>query len=113
MKEKFFRYKVISAVFGASFALVFGAMLWAFLALRGLPSPIILHYNPLVFINQFGSMWDLLGVGVAALMILALNFAIALELKDREWLLGELTALASLFMSALLFIAFSAIISVN
>jgi hypothetical protein len=113
MPTKILRYKVISAAFGLCFVLVGGGVLWAYVALKNVSGPLILHYNSIEYITQIGDLRALLAAGVFGLIALLVNFILALELKEREWFLGELLAAGSVFMSTLIFIAFAAIISVN
>ena len=113
MRRKIFEYKTITGMYGLSFALVTGGFLWVYLALKDTPEPLILHYNSITYINQIGGFWSLMGVGVLSLLMLGINFVLSLELKDREWFLGEFISAATIFMSILIFIACAAIISVN
>ena len=111
--KKIVKFKTISAVFLLSFLFIVGGWLWAFFALRKISQPLIIHFNDVLHINQVGSLNDLTIVALFGLISLVLDFLIALELEERDWFLGKLTAAFGLFFSVLLFIGFAAIISVN
>ena len=111
--KKILEHKIVSLVFLLSFILVIGGWLKAYIALREISQPLIVHFNNAVGINQIGNLGDLAAVGVFGLVALALNFFVSLELDERDPFLGKITAAAGLFLSILIFIGFSAIISVN
>jgi len=113
--QKVRRHWPVAAVFGASLILVLGGWLWAALALRRVDATqtLILHFNNLVGINQVGDTGDLAVAGVLGIVAVIVNFLISVELEDRDWFLGKLITVATFAFSALLFIGFTAIISVN
>ncbi len=113
MLKKFSKFKIVTSAFAVSFCFVMGGWLWAYLALRKVSQPLIIHFNNAVGINQIGDLYDLTAVVLFGLIALLLDFCIALELEERDWFLGKLTAAAGLFLSILIFIGFAAIISVN
>jgi len=111
--HKLLAHRIITAVFGASFVLVFGGWLWAVLALRHISQPLILHFNSYVGINQIGDIRDLTAVGFIGVLAVIMNFFIGLELDARDRLWGKMLAAATFFLAALIFIGFAAIINVN
>ncbi len=113
MVKKFVRFKAVSSVFLLSFLFVIGGWLWAFFALRNISQPLIIHFNNFLGITQIGGLNDLTVVALFGAISLILDFLLALELEERDWFLGKLTAAFGLFFSILLFIGFVAIISVN
>jgi len=113
MFKKISKYKITSGIFALSFIFVAGAMAWAYAALGKTSGLLILHFNNAVGINQIGGFRELVGAGVTGIVLVAVNFAIALELERRDWFLGKLLAAATLLLSVFLFIGFAAIISVN
>ena len=113
MFRNILRHKLISSIFLPSFLLVLGGTLWAYFALRGIGQPLILHFNDLAGITQIGSALSFLGVGTLGILGVGVNFILALELEARDRFFAKLLAAATLFMSALLFISFAAIIGVN
>lgn len=113
MRKKILKSKIINSAFLLSFLFVVGGMLWTYFALRGIASPLILHFNNLLGINQIGNLSDLLRFGGTGLVFVLVNFFLALELEDRDAFLGKLLATATLFMSVIIFVGFAAIISVN
>jgi len=113
MLGKIFKFKLVSAIFAACLALVLGGPIWAYFALRGANTPLIIHFSDWAGINQTGGLADLLWVGVTGIVIVVVNFFIALELEARDWFWGKLLASATLFFALLIFIGFAAIISVN
>jgi hypothetical protein len=107
------KHRITAGVFGFSFALVAGGWLWAWLYLKKIDQTLILHFNDISGINLVGKVGDLAGFGVLALVVVAMNFVLALALEDRSWFLGKLLAAATLAFAVLIFIGFAAIISVN
>lgn len=113
MKEIFLRYKELILEMGASLLLVLGGALWSWLTLRGIKEPLIIHFSSYTGINQIGSLSDLLAISVTAAIIIFLNAAVGWELEHRHKPLARMVGLTTLFLAALLFIGFVAIISVN
>ncbi len=111
--QKILKHKIVSLVFLFSFLLVIGGWLKAYIALREISQPLIVHFNNAVGINQIGNLGDLAVVGIFGLVALVLDFFISLELDERDPFLGKVTAAAGLFLASLIFIGFAAIISVN
>jgi hypothetical protein len=107
------KHRLITAVFGVSFALAAGGWLRAWLYLRQVNQTLILHFNNVSGISLVGGVGDLAGFGVLALVVVGVNFILALALEERDWFLGKLLAAATLAFSILIFIGFAAIISVN
>lgn len=113
LHESIRKHRLLTGAFAVSFSLAAGGWLWAWLALRKTEQTLILHFNNRAGINLVGKVGDLTGVGVLALVVVAVNFFLALALEDRGWFLGKLLATATLAFAALIFIGFAAIISVN
>lgn len=99
--------------FAVSVLLAAGGWLWAWVALRGINSPLILHFSDYTGINQIGGLTEVHGLGATGLVIVILNFLLARSLHSREPRWAKLLAAATLFIAALLFTALAAIISVN
>jgi len=111
--RKALRFKTTSLLFALSFILVASGTVWVYVALRGIRGPLILHFSNLFGIDQIGALWDLLKMGMLGIVIVLVNFVIALELEEQDWFLGKLLAGATVFLGLLIFIGFAAIISVN
>ncbi|MDO8504692.1 MAG: hypothetical protein Q7S36_02455 [Candidatus Liptonbacteria bacterium] len=111
--EKIKKYRFTSAIFGLSFALVLWASLRAYFILRASSQPLILHFSEYAGITRIGSATDILLLGIFALTIILVNFALAMSLNAREGFLGKLITGATLFLAILTFIAISVILSVN
>jgi len=113
LAKKILKYKLVSSLFAVSFLLALGGTAWVYAALRGAGGPLILHFNDISGITQIGSFDELVWVGVTGILIVILNFFIALELEARDWFWGKLLASGTLLLAILLFIGLAAIISVN
>jgi hypothetical protein len=113
MFRKFTDHKLVSALCAASLAFVLGGLFWAYFALRGVQSPLILHFSNLAGVTQVGGLLPILGVGFLGLVMVLVNSAVAFELDSRDAFLGKFTAAMTLAFAVLLFIAASVIISVN
>jgi hypothetical protein len=99
--------------FGASALFVLGGWLRTWLALRGIQSPLILHFSDYTGINQIGGMAQVHGLGITGAVIVGLNLLLARALQEHESRWARILAGATLFVSILLFMALAAIISVN
>lgn len=111
--ERIKRSKAVSIAFGASALLVVGGWFRAYFALRATTQPLIIHFNNYEGINQIGGMGDLLNTAIFGLVVVLVNFVLALALEERDRFLGKLTAAATVVFAILLFIGFSVIVSVN
>lgn len=99
--------------FAAGLLLAVGGWFWAWLALGSIQSPLILHFSEYTGINQIGNMADIHGLGATGVVMMLLDFVLALALRGREPRWSKVLAGAALFLGALLFMALAAIISVN
>ncbi|MDO8664203.1 MAG: hypothetical protein Q7K44_01480 [Candidatus Liptonbacteria bacterium] len=111
--KKILEHKIVSLVFLLGFLLIIGGWLKVYVALREVSQPLIVHFNNAVGINQTGNLKDLAAVGIFGLVALALDFFVSIELDERDPFLGKITAAAGFFLASLIFIGFSAIMSVN
>ncbi len=111
--QKLLKHRIVSLTFLLGFFLIIGGWLKAYFVLRGIPEPLIVHFNNALGINQIGGLKDLAAVAVFGIVSLIFDFLLSLELDERDQFLGKLTAAAGLFLAILIFIGFSAIISVN
>ena len=98
----------------ASFAFVTGGFFWALAALQGVnASLLILHFNDIAGITNIGSFSNIIMIGILGIIIVIIDFFVALELEERDTVLGKIIAVVTLIMAILLFLAFAAIIKVN
>lgn len=112
-KDGILKFRAISSIFLFNFALVLGGTLWAYFSFRNASGPVIIHFNNLTGINVIGSYWSLISFGATGLVIIFINFIIAIELEERDRFLGKLVTATTVLLSSLIFIALAAIISVN
>jgi hypothetical protein len=75
--------------------------------------PLILHFNDTIGITAIGSFASLLLMGILGMVIVIVNFFVALGLEARDKVLGKIVAVMTLVLAVLLFLAFAAIIKVN
>jgi hypothetical protein len=106
------KFRSTSLAFLTGFLLIVGGCLWAYAALHNVSGPLILHFND-TGINQIGSLWEILWIGITGIVMVIINFCIAIELEARDWFLGKLLAAETLLLGVLIFVGFAAIISVN
>lgn len=99
--------------FAAAALFATGGWLWAWFVLRAIRTPLILHFSDYTGINQIGGMAEVHGLGATGLVVVAVNFVLALQLRAREARWAWVLAGSTLFLAALLFTALAAIISVN
>jgi len=114
MLKRIQKHRIVSIVSGAAVLFTLGGFFWAYFALRAVGSgPFILHFNDIDGITQVGGLSSLVFMGFFGLVVTLMNFAIALELEEKDGFLGKITAVATLGFAILLFIAFAAILNVN
>ncbi|TSC60184.1 MAG: Uncharacterized protein LiPW15_62 [Parcubacteria group bacterium LiPW_15] len=107
------KHRLISGIFAVSFFLTVYASVWAYVALHSSSQQLILHFSEYSGITKTGGVAELTLFGVSGCILVAVNFFLALLLEEREHFLGRLLTGATLFTAVLIFIAVSAIISVN
>jgi hypothetical protein len=105
--------RFLTSLLGASFILLIAALVASYVKLAAIEEPLILHWSEYTGINQIGSFADLALLVSTGLIMWGVNCALAFTLDSRQALLGKIVALGTLFVSALLFLAFMAIIAVN
>lgn len=114
MIKKIVKYPLVSLLSLASMLLVLGGSIWAYAAILSNGSaPYILHFDDVNGITAVGGVWNLVFMGVLGILIVLLNFFLALELEARDKILGKMVAGLTLVIAILLFIGFVAILSVN
>lgn len=114
MFAKMLRHRVVSAMFFASFVFAAGGYAWMWFTMRSAGAgPFILHFDDIEGITAVGGLGTLNFMGIFGMLAVLANFAIALELEEKDGFLGKFLGAATLFFSYLLFMAFVAIISVN
>lgn len=112
------KHKLVAGLFAAAFAFVAGGFIWAFVVLSAKSGgvgagPVILHFNDIIGITRLGTAGDIALAGVFAAIVVVVNFVIALELDERDRVLGKVMAAVTLVAAILLFIACTAILGVN
>lgn len=114
MIKKILRHRAVSLISLASFLFVGGGFVWAYVALdKIMGSPLILHFDDIEGITSVGGLGSLVFMGALGLVIVLMNFAIALELEERDRFLGGMMTGITFVFAVLLFISFAAIINVN
>lgn len=109
---KLIKYKLTAIVFSAAFTFVIAGWIWSWSRLHG-ASELTLHFSDYGGINKTGNMWDLHAFGILGLVMLFLDWLIAMTLEERDWFLGKLMASAGLTLGILIFIGFVVIMNVN
>ena len=112
--KQFIKYRLVSILSLISLAIVLGGAIWACgsLAASGTP-PFILHFNDIDGITRVGTLRNLVWMGVLGVIMVIMNFFIAIALEERDKVLGKIVAAVTLAAVVLLFIGFVAILSVN
>lgn len=111
--RRFFRHKWNNLSLALGFILVFGGWLWAYLKLRVIEMPVVLLYNKVEGVKRAGEVGEFLKVLIFGLLVLVINFFISAELEERSRFWARLSSIFTVFLAALIFIYFAAIISVN
>jgi len=114
MIKKILNHKTIAITSLVSLVLVIGGFFWLLFALRALGiGPFILNFNDIQGITRTGGIGDVVTMGILAVLIVLINFFLAMELADRDRVLGKMVAGITLAGAILLFIAFVAILNAN
>ena len=114
MIKKLLNHRAVSALSLLALVFVLGGFFNTYFSLRGMGAgPFILHFDDIQGITQVGSISLILAVGILGIIMIVLNFFIALELEERNRALGKIIAGMTLTLGVLLFIAFIVILNVN
>jgi hypothetical protein len=114
MIKKISNHRLVSLLSLASLAFAAGGFFWALGALyAGASGPVILHFNDMQGITHIGTFGDIISMGILGIVIVVVDFFIALDLETRDNVLGKIVAVVTLLMAILLFLSFAAIINVN
>jgi hypothetical protein len=114
MIKKILNHRTVAITSLIALFFVLGGSLWMFFALQSMGSgPFILNFNDIQGITQTGGIGDVAMIGILALLIVIVNFLLAMELDSRDRILGKMVAGMTLAGAILLFIAFVAMLSVN
>ncbi len=113
MLQRISKFRIPLAIFVTSLAFIIGGCAWAYVATKDIKGPIIVHFNNVTGIDHIGSFYDLLMIGITSVVVVLINFFLALELQDRDRFLSKIVTATTLFLSILIFITFAAIIAVN
>lgn len=106
-----YRFPVVAlslSIFG-----LFCAAVWVVVSLYSSEQPQILQYASSMGIFRIGSVWDILMLIVTGMVFATANYFLAISLHERNRFLSLLTSAVSILVSALIFIAVSAMIGVN
>jgi len=112
MKDFLKSNKAVHLSFLLDGLLVWGGFLSAYLQLRKITQPLVIHFTSLG-IDTIGSTGDLLRIALLGTVMVGIDYVIVRELLTRDWFLARLTSGVALFLSILLFYAFLAILSAN
>jgi hypothetical protein len=113
MRQKVKKYKVTTLTFLLCLILVSGGTIWAYVTLHVSSQPLILRFSEYAGITTIGNIWDIMGLGAFGILLVGINFFLAINLQERERFLGKIITGVTLFLAVLIFITLSAIISVN
>ncbi|HEY5221060.1 MAG TPA: hypothetical protein VIJ29_02865 [Candidatus Paceibacterota bacterium] len=114
MIKKISQHRLVSLLSLLSLAFVVGGFFWALGALSSMSSgPVILHFNDMEGITHIGNFGDIILMGILGVVIVVVDFFVALDLEARDKVLGKIVAVMTLVMAILLFLSFAAIINVN
>ena len=113
MLEKIKKHRLVSSSFILSFIFVVSGFFWAWFSLGRTSNPVIVHFDDLYGITTATGRSIIVFAGIFGLAMVLINASLAFEFEERNSLFGKLTAILTLVLAVLLFIAFAAILSVN
>jgi len=111
--RKILKDKYLRAVFALSFLILLFGFIFAYLQVWDITSPLIIHFDVYKGIDFLGNRFDVFGILLTALVMIAVNLWLANFLYYRERFLSFVFGFVSLGLSILILIAISVIISVN
>ena len=106
-----YRFPIIAL--GVSIFGLFCASIWVVISLYSSEQPQIIQYANSMGIFRIGSVGDILMLIVTGMIFTAADYFLAIGLYGRSRFSSLLTSAVSIFVSALIFIAVSAMIGVN
>ncbi len=107
-------HRLVAALCGIAFAVVLGGFIGSLAALRGAyGGPLVLHFSDLGGITDIAGIQPINFIGAFGLLVVLMNFFIAVELDRRDSFLGKFLAAFTAAFGILLFIAFAAILNAN
>jgi len=107
------RHRSAAAILAVSLILVVAGLGWAYLSLRGISQPLIIHFTEKTGITEVGNLNFILWSGAFWVLLMLVNTAIAVPLLDRHRFLGMFLIWGTFCVAILIFIWFAAIIHVN
>ena len=75
--------------------------------------PIVMHFDDINGITQMGAFNDIIFITITGIIVTIINFFIALEIRKKDVFLAKIISIASILFAVLLFIAFTAILTMN
>ncbi|MCR4328158.1 MAG: hypothetical protein NUV53_01435 [Patescibacteria group bacterium] len=106
-------HRLLAVILTASFILIIGGMVWAYVALHSIAQPLIIHFTERAGITEVGSLFSIMQNSVFWLLLCMVNSVLAVVLVDRDRFLSFFVAGGMLLVSILIFIWFAVIIHVN
>ncbi len=110
---KVFKNKNFVIIFGLSLGLLILTALAVYLKVAEIATPLIVHFDIYEGIDFLGNRIDIFNILIITLIILLINFILAVFFFDRQRFLSFVFAYVSLAISILILIAISVIISIN
>lgn len=100
-------------MFAVAAIFILAGFIRAMILLEKTSSPFIVHFNDMQGITTASGLGIVVFMGIFGVAVVLLNGSIAFEFEERNTFFGKLIAIVTLAFAALLFIAFTAILSVN
>ena len=91
----------------------FVALLWSWVVLHKVDGPVIISFTSQLGILRVGTPATLYGSAAVACIALFMNLLLVRALEKRNRFLANFSAITTLFLGFLIFVAYAAIIAVN
>lgn len=75
--------------------------------------PLVIHFDDINGITKMGNFTDIILIAVTGIIITILNFFISIKIEKRDKFLAKVISIVSILFAVLLFIAFTAILTMN
>jgi hypothetical protein len=74
---------------------------------------LVVHFDDINGVTKMGNFTDIILIAVTGIIVTVLNFFISIEVEKKDKFLARIISIVSILFAVLLFIAFTAILTMN
>lgn len=75
--------------------------------------PLVIHFDDINGVTKMGNFTDIISIAATGIIVTVLNFFISIEVEKKDKFLARIISVVSILFAVLLFIAFTAILTMN